>query len=66
MRYITYEIISLPCVCVYKVVIRPGKIVGFGSTYKDALENALRFESKGLFAIDERYVKENRVVQRLR
>lgn len=53
MRYITYSVISFPYACVYKVKIKPGNATGFGFTYRDALENALRFECRGLFAIDE-------------
>lgn len=53
MRYITYEIISFPCVCVYKVKIKPGKAVGFGFSYRDAVENALKLESNHLFAVEE-------------
>lgn len=53
MRCIKYDVISLPHACIYKVMIKPGNATGFGLTYKSALENALRFESRGLFAIDE-------------
>lgn len=49
MRYITYEIIKN----LYKVTIKPGKAVGFGITYIDAVNNALRFEQRGLFAVQE-------------
>lgn len=49
-RYITYEITSN---CIHKVKIKPGKAVGFGFTYKNAVENALRFERNRLFAIEE-------------
>jgi hypothetical protein len=54
MRYITYEILPVIHTCVYKVQIKPGKAVGFGFTYKDAVENALRFEAKNIYAIDEK------------
>ena len=50
MRYITYEIINT---CMYKVRITPGRAIGFGSSYRDAVKNALTFEIKNLFAIDE-------------
>ena len=50
MRYITYEIINN---CIHKVKIKPGKAVGFGFTYRDAVENALRFECNHLFAVEE-------------
>lgn len=53
MRYITYDIISFQLLCIYKVKIKPGNATGFGFTYRDALENALRLENRGLFAIDE-------------
>lgn len=53
MRYITYEIIPFTYACIYKVKIKPGKAIGFGYTYDDALENALRLEAKNLFAVDE-------------
>ena len=48
-RHITYEIIKN----LYKVSIKPGKAIGFGVTYIGAVNNALRFERKGIFAIEE-------------
>lgn len=50
MRYITYEIMTGG---IYKVRIKPGKVIGFGVSYKNAVKNALIFESKGLFAVEE-------------
>jgi len=50
MRYITYEIMTGG---IYKVIIKPGKVIGFGVSYKNAVKNALIFESKNLFAVDE-------------
>ena len=50
MRYITYEIMTGG---IYKVIIKPGKVIGFGVSYENAVKNALIFESKNLFAVDE-------------
>lgn len=37
----------------YKVRITPGKAIGFGSSYRKAVKNALMFEMKNLFAVEE-------------
>ena len=50
MRYITYEIMSGG---IYKVRIKPGMVIGFGVSYKNAVKNALILEAKNLFSVEE-------------
>jgi len=49
MRYIKYQIISLPYACIYKVTIKPCNISGTGANYLNALEDALRYEKDTVY-----------------
>ena len=61
MRFISYELMNGG---IYKVIIKPGKIIGFGVSYRGAVKNALRFEAKNLFAIDELFCEKTQIKQR--
>ena len=49
MRYIEHDIIPVPYACIHRVTIRPGNISGTGTSYKNALDDALRYEKNNIY-----------------
>ena len=49
MRYIEYDIIPVPYACIHRVIIKPGNISGTGTSFKNALDDALRYEKNNIY-----------------
>lgn len=49
MRYIEHDIIPVPYACIHRVTIIPGNISGTGTSYKCALDDALRHEKNVVY-----------------